>query len=92
MLNKDLTQEQAVFLVEEYYPKSGGRIDGNTMDKYFVPARTYMTGKPTSRPGCGCHYKAYAAMTNSMFSQHEEEIKTIAYPPKTKTRAKRKTT
>ena len=91
MLNSNLTQEEAVFLVEEYFPKSGGRIDGNTMDKYFVPARTYMVGKPVGRPGCGCHYKSFVMMTNSMYSQYEAEIKAIAYPPKTKTRAKRKT-
>jgi len=92
MLNKDLTKENAIWLMESFAIKRNGRIDGSTMDNYFVPARKYMTGKPTSRPGCGCHFKAYAAMTNSMFSQHEEAIKTIAYPPKTKTRAKRKTT
>jgi len=92
MLNKDLTRENAIWLVESYYPKSSGRIDGNTMDNYFVPARKYMTGKEVGRPGCGCHYKSFVMMTNSMYSQYEAEIKTIAYPPKTKTRAKRKTT
>ena len=88
MLNKELVQEQAIWLIEQYKPKMGGRLDGTTMDTYFVPARALMTGKPASRPGCACHYKAYAAMTNNMFGQYEAEIQLVAYPPKTKTRVK----
>jgi len=84
MLNPNLTQEEALFLVEEYQPKSGGRVDGGRMDKYFVPARSLMMGKPSSRPECGCMFKSYVMMTNSMYSQHEAAIKAIAYPPKKK--------
>ena len=91
MLNNELTQEQAIWLIEEYAPKKDGRLDGNTMDKYFVPARSYMTGKSVGRPGCGCHYKAFASMTNSMYSQYYEDIKAVAYPPKKVTRSGRKT-
>jgi hypothetical protein len=77
MLNKDLTLEQTTFLLEEYAPKRGGRISGETLDRYFVPARKYMMGKEVGRPGCGCHYKQFVAMTNSLYGQHLEEIKTI---------------
>lgn len=92
MLNPNLTKEEAIWLIEEYKPKSGGRIDGTRMDTYFVPARSLMKGQKSERPGCSCQFKAYVMLTNSMFGQHYEEIKAIAYPPKTKTRAKRKTT
>lgn len=80
MLNKDLTQAEAKFLVEEYAPRMGGRISGETMGKYFVPARTLMQGKPSETPGCSCMYKSYVMMTNSMYGQYQEEIKAIAYP------------
>jgi predicted secreted acid phosphatase len=91
MLNPDLTQENALWLVEKYVPRMGGIINGKTMDEYFVPARTMLMGKKVDRPGCGCHFKSYVMMTNSLYNQHEAEIRNIAYPPKTKTRAKRKT-
>lgn len=84
MFNNNLTQDEAKWLIEEYAPKRGGRIDGKTMDTYFVPARSLMIGKPADRPSCGCHFKAFVSMTNSLYNQYESEIKTIAYPPKVK--------
>ena len=93
MLNPNLTQEEAKWLIEEYTPKRGGRISGQTMDTYFVPARTLMQGKPSERPGCACMFKSYVMMTNSMLGQYEAEIKAIAYPvieEKVVTRGRRK--
>jgi hypothetical protein len=90
MLNNNLTQEEAKWLVEVFAPKMNGRIDGTRMDQLFVPARTLIQGKPSERPGCGCHFKAYAQMTNSMYSQHEGAIREIAYPKVTTTSRGRK--
>lgn len=93
MLNQNLTKEEAKFLVEEYAPKMGGRISGETMEKYFVKARTLMLGKQAERPGCSCMYKAFVSMTNAMYGQYESEIKAIAYPvveEKVVTRGRRK--
>ena len=89
MLNTNLTQEQAKWLVEEFAPKRGIRIDGKNMDKYWIPARTLILGKESERPSCGCHFKAYAQMTNSLYGQHEAAIKEVAYP-KTKKSGRRK--
>lgn len=80
MLNPNLTQGDAKWLVEEFAPHMGWRIDGGNMDKYWVPARALMLGRKVERPGCGCEFKAYVAMTNSMYGQHEAAIKEIAYP------------
>lgn len=87
MLNEKLTQEEALWLLNEYQPKRGGRVSGETMDKYFVPARTLMLGKKVDRPGCACQFKSYVMMTNSMFDQHYEAIKTISTPKKKKRNA-----
>jgi hypothetical protein len=89
MLNENLTQKQALWLLNEYVPRRGGRISGITMDKYFIPARSLMLGKEIARPGCGCHFKQFVLMTNSLYNQHEDEIKLIANPPKTKKSAKK---
>lgn len=80
MLNPNLKQGDAKWLVEEFAPHMGWRIDGGNMDKYWVPARALMLGRKVERPGCGCEFKAYVAMTNSMYSQYETEIREIAYP------------
>ena len=91
MLNNNLTQEEALWLINEYAPRRGGRISGSTMDTYFVKARTLMQGKPSERPGCSCMFRSYVMMTNSMFGQYESEIKDIAYPVvKKSTRGRRK--
>jgi len=92
MLNPNLTKEEAVWLVEVFAPKKGNRIDGKTMDTYFIPARTLMQGKPSERPGCGCMFKAYAQMTNSMYGQHEVAIREVAYPKVETTRGRKKKT
>lgn len=81
MLNQNLTKEEALWLLNEFQPKMGGRISGDTMDKYFLPARALMTGKPANKPSCGCEFKAYAQISNSMFGQYKTEIEAIAYPP-----------
>jgi hypothetical protein len=86
--NNNLTQEEAQWLINEFAPKRNGRISGETMNKYFVPARSLMLGKPSERPGCGCQFKSYAQMTNGMYGQHYEAIKLIA-TPKTTTRGRK---
>jgi len=90
MLNPNLTKEQAIWLIEKFAPKRGGMVNGTTMGKWFLPAREYMTGKPSERPGCGCHFVSYAKMTSSMYGQYSSEIEAIAYPPKTKKRGRPK--
>jgi len=88
MLNPELTKEDAIWLIEEYGPRQNGRINGDTMDTYFVPARSLMQGKKSDRPGCACQFKSYVMMCKSMYGQYHDEIKAIAYPV-VKTKAKR---
>ena len=77
-----LNKKDAKWLMDVFQHKMGGRVDSNTMLKYFLPAREILTGKKQSLMGCSCHYKAYVDMTNSIFSQHLEEIKLKANPTK----------
>ena len=92
MLNPNLTQEQAKWLVEEFAPRMGNRVDGKNMDNYWLPAREYILGRKIDKPGCGCEYKAYVAMTNSMYGQHEVAIREVAYPKVETTRGRKKKT
>ena len=93
MLNPNLTKEQAVWLIETFAPRMGGMVNGKTMETIFMPARELIQGFPTERPGCGCHFVAYAKMTASMYGQHYDQIKVIAYEneiQKTKKRGRKK--
>lgn len=78
MLNENLTKGDADWLVNVFAPKMSYRIDDSTMSTLFIPARNLLTGKQNSKPSCGCHFKAFAQITNSMYSQFENEIKAIA--------------
>lgn len=78
MLNQNLTKTDAQWLLTEYEKHMNLRIDGSTMDRYFVPARKLLTGKEIGRPGCGCEFKVFAQVTNSMYGQYKTEIEVIA--------------
>ena len=89
MLNEKLTKEQASWLLLDYAKHKDLRIDGTTMDRYFIKARQLMTGKDISRPSCGCEFKVFAQITNSMFGQYKTEIEAVAATePTTKGRKK----
>lgn len=88
-LNPNLTQTEAKWLVTEFAPVKDGMISGETMDKYFLPARRLMTGKPgINKPSCGCEFKVFGQITASMYNQYESEIKVVATPKTRKTRGK----
>lgn len=92
--NKDLTQEEAKWIIENFTPTvREGRLDGNTITNYFAKVRSLILGRKVDRPGCACQFKSFAAMTKGLFGQHHEEIKAIAYPPtKTKKRGRKRKT
>ena len=78
MLNENLTKGEAQWLINVYQPKMGLRIDGGNMDNYFIPARRLITGKQINKPSCGCEYKVFAQITNSLFDQYKTDIEAIA--------------
>ena len=78
MLNPNLTKEQAGWLLLDYAKHKDLRIDGTTMDRYFIKARRLMTGKDIGRPSCGCEFRVFAQISNSMFSQYKTEIEAVA--------------
>jgi len=76
--NKDLTQEQAKWLVEFYAPKRTHQIN-NTTIQYHQKAFNYIKGTNSPVPSCSCQYVSAAKIAQSLYSQHEAEIKEIAY-------------
>ena len=87
--NKDLTQQQAQWIVEFYAPKMNHRID-NTSIQWHQKTFNYIKGTNAPIPSCNCHYVSAAKVAQSLYSQYEADIKAIAYPPKTTTRGRKK--
>lgn len=75
----EITKEDAKWLVEEYGPKRGYRVDNSTFQMYL---KAYNILKATDKKvDCmSCEGRAIAAMASSIYEQHEAELKAIATP------------
>ena len=76
-----ISKEDALWLVEEYGPKRGYRIDSTTFGMY-LKAFNVMKGTDRKVDCMSCEGKTIAALAKSIYEQYEGEIKAIAYPPK----------
>lgn len=76
MLN--ITQQNAIWLVETYNRfRNYGQV--NKYIDMHVKAMQLIKGD-AQKPDCSCAYAATARIASSMYEQHENEIKAIAYP------------
>ena len=80
-----INKTDAQWLVNEYAPKRGYRINSDTFGT-FLRAYNLMKGTNKEVNCFSCEGRTIAAIAKSMYDQHEEEIKTIA----TKTTRKKK--
>ena len=86
--NTNLSQADAVWLVEEYAPRMTYRVDHSTIRNH---QRAFNLIKDSDQPipSCNCHWVSAAKVAQSLYSQYEAEIREIAYP-KVKTRGRKK--
>ena len=85
-----LSKEDAIWLIEEYGPMRGFRIDVKNF-KVFLKAYNLLRNTDR-RIGCfTCEARSITAVANSMFEQYEADIRAIAYPPVKKKGRKKKT-
>ena len=85
--NTNLSQTDAKWLVEFYAPKMNNRID-NTTIQWHQKAFNLIKGTNAPIPSCNCHFVSAAKVSQSLYSQYETDIKTVAYPPTTRGRKK----
>ena len=69
-----LTKKESKWLIEEFEPKMGGRVDGDSIRNYFAKAREILLRKKITIPGCSCEWKPFVLMTKSLFNQYKPEI------------------
>lgn len=85
-----LTKEQAKWLVEEYSPKRGGRINTASMGM-FINAYNLLRNVNHTPKCSSCEARSLAGVANSLYEQFENEIKKLAdggEQPKRTTRKK----
>jgi len=83
-----ITKETATWLVEEYNPIRGLRIDSKTIPMH-VNALNVILDQERTVPKCAtCEWRSIAAIANSVYQQHEDEIMK-AYNSKPKGRKKK---
>ena len=76
MLNKNLTYDDAKWLIEQYQPKMSFRID-NTSIRMHLKAFNLMKGSNEVVPSCSCQWRSAAQVTQSMFNQYKSELYNI---------------
>ena len=77
MLNKNLTNQEAKWLLEEYQPKMGYGVNSKNINM-FNDALNLMKGTNNPCPGCSCQYLTIAKIAASLFEQYKSEIEIIA--------------
>lgn len=77
----------AKWLVEEFNPIRKGTINKQTIGT-FIQAINILLGQNRRIPGCACEFKVTAAIANSAYEQHEDEIMKT-YNSKTRGRPKK---
>ena len=77
--NTELTREQALYIIEEVFPKAGYRIDAKTLE-WWKTAHNYAFKEQVGIPGCSCEYIQTYNVWNSRLSQYSKQIEDIAYP------------
>ena len=73
----EISKEEAQWLLSDYGPKRGYRVDHSTVPM-FLKAYNLMKGGDRKIECTSCEGKAIAQMASSMFEQYEAEIKVIA--------------
>ena len=70
-----MTQEQVIFLKEEFEAKAKGLIlRGKVLDAYYE-AEKILRGWDKKKPrGCSCEYRNMASIVNSLFDQNKSTI------------------
>jgi len=73
-----MTTEEALWLLGDYNKIRGYGKVKNHIDAH-IKAMSIIKDKPVNKPSCNCEWAAYAQMANSMYDQHLELIKQVAY-------------
>jgi len=72
-----MTREEAVYLVEKWYPIRDLALRNSTIDVWYEAERILRGWDKTQPRGCKCEYRTLARLVKSFYSQYETEIKEL---------------
>ncbi len=72
-----MTTEEAVYIVEKWYPIRDGALRSNTIGVWYEAERILRGWDEIQARSCSCEYKTLARMVKSFYSQYEAEIKEL---------------
>jgi hypothetical protein len=78
--NEQLTQEQALFVLNEVFPIFTHRIAHSTLSK-IAEGHNLVFKEQVGVPGCSCEYRAQHQLWVSRLEQYKSQIEAVAYPP-----------
>lgn len=78
--NENLTQEDALWILNEVIPKAAFRIDHKTLS-WWRDAHNKAFHEQVGIPGCSCEFKATMGVWQGRINQYQPQIENIAYPP-----------
>ena len=76
-LNPNLTQQDAIWLKDEYSKVIDKRIDHSTINTH-LKAFNLMKNSNESVPSCKCQWRGAAQVTQGMYDQYKYEIEVLA--------------
>ena len=88
-----MTQQEAVWLVEEFLPYWDRGLRGNTMPIWYESERILRDRDEIEPRSCPCQWRGLAMEVKARYSQRQEEIDKLyeeATQPKTTTRGRPK--
>lgn len=82
-----MTQTEAKWLMNEYWPNNGLQINANTI-KMFTRAINIIKDTDSPVPSCSCQWKTNAQIAKSLYEQNQSLIETKANERKKKSNQK----
>jgi hypothetical protein len=78
--NTQLTQQDALWILNDLVPTAGYRIDHKTLSNW-AKGHNFAFKEQVSIPGCSCEYTATMRVWQGRINQYDPQIRAIAYPP-----------
>lgn len=69
-----MTTEEAVYIVEKWYPIRDGSLNKKTIGVWYEAERILRGWDKTQPRSCSCEYRTLARLVKSYYSQYESKV------------------
>ena len=72
-----MTIEEAVYIVEKWYPIRNGSLNKKTIGVWYEAERILRRWDNAQPRSCSCEYRTLARLVHSFYNQYETEVKEL---------------